>query len=608
MSFANVKVVILGVDEFTKTLKRPMRALKKFGQGAKTAGTAMTLGLTMPIAAFDISLLKVAGNFEAAMNKVQNLTGATGKQLDSLKVKARQLGKTTPFKATDAANAMGVLGLAGQSTVEILKSITPAMSMAGAGNILMAESSEILTGALAGYNLNAKKSGFVTDLFVKAMQSTKTDITGIGEAFSFVSPMARSAGVKITDTALAVGLLSNANIKGKRAGTTFRAMLASLAKPSNEAAKTLERLKIPRNAIWDDNNKFTSLPKMIKAFKNSGAEMKDTIAIFGRKMGIGMDAMMAIDDSKIKELIKMFADVKGTAKKAADINLKGLNGSIKRLVSAFQELQLTMADSGILDKITQLIIKISDVIRKVSKASPKFFKFAFGLSLVVAVLGPLLFAVGQLAVVFSVVGGAIAAAGGLLAFLGGIVGAVVSPFILMAALIGIVGFNLNNKFGKTLGVLLLVLAPFGFLLAYIISRFKKILPFVKLIGLGFVFLGGILKPFITTIFTPFAEAIEILVDMLDGLLDGLTKLANLVLPDWVKKKIGIDTNMTFDSNEITGVNDPTQLQNFIKGLNGETTVKFANAPEGLQVVSASGNINVKLDTGELLGSGASGGW
>lgn len=603
MPLPSIRIVIAGVDKFSSTIGKAMKGVKRMGETMRNIGRNMTIGLTLPIVTFGAMTLRTAGDFETSMNKVQNLTGATVSEMTALTSQARELGATTAFSASQTAGAMGILGLSGMKTNEILASTADVLNLAAAGSIEMSESADVLTGVMAGFNKKATDATNVADLLVTAMQSSKTDILGVGEAMSFVAPMAKSLGVTVKDTALAIGLLSNANIKGARAGTTFRAILASLAKPTKEAAMTLERLKIDKSVIFDADGKFKGLTETIEAFRNSGANAQDMIAIFGRKMGVGMSAMVGQGKKKLDELNASLNNIGGAAKRAADVQMKGLNGQLKALRSAFEELQLAIADSGLLTFVTKLVTKLADFTRKVAKLNPTFLKWGTIIAGVVAAIGPLLFVLGSVLVVAAKVGAAVSAAGGVIALLSNPIGWVISAIGAMIAIVTLMVKYFNTKFGKILAGMI----PVGGIIAWVIKRWKRILPFVKLlvffIVAYFKLLWRLLKPIVMPIANLFAWLGDLIFKSLDMALTGLEKLTRLALPKWLEDRIGLSG----DTAVPAGVGSAAHMQRRIQAVDvatkNESVIRFDGAPPGMVVQSATPGLTIETERGTLMPEG-----
>lgn len=539
MAIKPIRIVIQGIDQFSNTINQSQKKIAKFGQGMSKLGQTMSLGLTLPIAAFGASTLKTAANFEASMNRVQVLSKATGGQLEAMQKQARQLGATTKFSASEAGDAMGYLAMAGFSAEKIMGAMPGTLALAAASGLDLAQTADIASNVLTGFNLKAEEMNRVSDVMASAMSSANTNVEQLGEAMKFVAPVAAGMNISIEETTAAIGMLSNAGIQGAMAGTNLRQMLAMLAKPTNETAGALARLKIPKSELIDATGNVKGIIPVMQALERQGATTADMLEIFGSKVGPAMIALMKQGSGPLKKFTEDLQGAGGTAQKIADVQTKGLAGQLKNLKSAFEELQLAIADSGILSWVTKLVTKLTAFTAKISKMNPIFFKVGIVIAGVVATLGPLLAILGPIISGIASLSGAIASAGGVVALLSNPIGWVIAGVLALVAAIT----AMKLKFGmsvKSIGAGLLALSgPIGWIIAIFIKNWEKVLPFLKLIGLMFVGLGKIILYALWPVFK-FLEKFGELIGWISGMvLDLLTGLAKMVLPDWVKNKIGL---------------------------------------------------------------------
>lgn len=539
MAIQPIRIVIQGIDQFSSTINQSQKKIEKFGQGMSKIGQAMTLGLTLPITTFGVSTLKTAANFEASMKRVQVLSKATGDQLEAMQKQARHLGATTKFSASEAGDAMGYLAMAGFSAEKIMGAMPGTLALAAASGMDLAATADIASNVLTGFNLKAEEMNRVADVMASAMSSSNTNVEQLGQAMKFVAPVAAGMNISIEETTAAIGMLSNAGIQGAMAGTNLRQMLSMLAKPTNETARALARLKIPKSELIDATGNVKGIIPVIAALERQGATTADMLEIFGSKVGPAMIALMKQGSGPLKKFTQDLQGAGGTAQKIADVTTKGLAGQLKNLKSAFEELQLAIADSGLLDWVTKLVTKLTALTGKISKMSPAFLKIGVIIAGVVATLGPLLAILGSVISGIASLSGAIASAGGVVALLSNPVGWVIASIMALVAVI----VAMKQKFGmsiKSIGAGLLSLSgPIGWVIAIFVKNWEKVLPFLKLIGLMFVGLGKVILYALWPVFK-FLEKFGELVGWVSGLvLDLLTSLAKMVLPDWIKNKIGL---------------------------------------------------------------------
>lgn len=212
------------------------------------AGTALK-GVTVAVGAVSTALsaaggyaIKVGSDFEAGMSQVAAISGATGSELDQLKEKAKEMGASTKFSATESAEAFSYMAMAGWKTADMLDGIEGIMNLAAASGEDLARVSDIVTDSLTAFGLKASDSAHFADVLAKASSSSNTNVSMMGETFKYVAPLAGSLGYSIEDVAVAVGLMANGGIKGEQAGTALRGALTRLVKPTDEVTSKLVEL------------------------------------------------------------------------------------------------------------------------------------------------------------------------------------------------------------------------------------------------------------------------------------------------------------------------------------------------------------------------------
>ncbi|MGW5122962.1 phage tail tape measure protein [Streptomyces sp. NPDC004069] len=394
--------------------------LNKSGKAVKETGTKLSAWVTAPVAALGIGVIKTAGDFEQGMNKVKAVSGATGGEFTQLRDMAKDLGATTRYSATEAADGMSFLAMTGFKAGDILSALPGVLDLAAAGNIGLAEAADIASNILSGYGMKANEIGRVNDALAKTFTSANVDMTMLGESMKYVAPVASSLGVEFEETTAAIGLLGNAGIQGSQAGTTLRMALARLASPPKKAAAALKDLGIEVN---DSKGKMRPLVDIIAQLEKTGASTTQMMQIFGIEAGPGMQAIVSQGSDALRSLTQDLRDSGGTAKHVAEVQMEGLNGRIIDLKAAFEALAIEIGDSGVLDWATQFTSKLTGLVRQISAADPALFKIGAAVALVAALVGPLLVGLGF----------AISGIGTSLAFLLSPVGAVIAGVTLLGA-------------------------------------------------------------------------------------------------------------------------------------------------------------------------------
>ncbi len=399
------------VDEMDKAGKRAaksMESVRNVSEKMRSSGAAMSLRLTAPIIGFGALSLRSAANFEAAMNKVGVLTSATGGDLKRLQDQARELGRTTQFSATQTADAMGFLAMAGFDTEKIIGSMPGTLQLAAAANLDLARTADIVTNIMAGYRFEAKDIGYVNDVLVKSFTSANTDLSQLAQAMKYAGPVAKGMGIEFEEAAAVMGIMGDNGYQGTLGGTALRGALSKLVNPARDAQKALGQLGVKKSDIIGADGKIKSLVEILQVFEKAGAGAEDMLKILGDRAGPAFTAVLAGGSEAVSTLTAKLKDAGGTAKRVSDAQMKGLAGEIKKLSSAFEGLQLAIADSGLLEWFTGFVRKLTGWVQGLSESSKTALKWATIIAGLVAVIAPVVLAIGSIgfAIHGLVVGGA----------------------------------------------------------------------------------------------------------------------------------------------------------------------------------------------------------
>ena len=415
--------VKLGVD--IKGLQRGLRdagaMLKGFGNDVQRTGQTLTRSLTLPITGLGTAMLKTAMDFESAMNQVGAVTGATGENFKLLREQAKLLGSTTKFTATEAAQGMNFLAMAGFNTTEIMKAMPGVLDLASAGAMDLATASDIASNILTGFNLPAENINQVMDVMAKTFTSANTNLQQLGFAMSYVAPVAAGFGVSIEETSAMIGMLSDAGIQSSMAGTTLRGILVTLGEASKELGFSLK----------NSNGELRPMADLLDELAEKSGGTQRAIDIFGKRAGPGLVALLSQGTDKLREFEQELKNSGGTAKQIAERQMEGLKGALTELRSAIEGMFIAFADIGILSKAEKFIDGLSKRVRAFTQVSDDTKKSIMNLLGVLAGLGPTLIAIG---LAIKVVAGAVA-------LLGGPVTAIIAGIV---AVVGILYYLLDN--------------------------------------------------------------------------------------------------------------------------------------------------------------------
>lgn len=385
---ANVDIIIRAFDKTgdafknvmskTDSLEKTGATLQKVGLGMAAVGGVITAGM--------VSAINTFRDFEYAMKNVQVVSGATGEELKKLTDFAREMGTTTQFSAKEVAEAQYYLASAGLKTEEIMSTLGNVLNLAAGTQSDLARTSEMVTATLSQFNLTAEESSRVADVFMKAISNSQATMDKLAYSMRYVGPVANSLGITLEETTAYLMALYNAGFKGEQAGTILRGAFSRLLDVSGEAAETLKQLGL---SVEDVNPKMHSFKDILDKLANAGASTSEIIKIFGMEAGPGVAALMSIGRDEIAKYQEALEGAGGTAERAAKEQINTLQGSLAILKSAFQELQLSLAEtvipivSDFVKKLTGLVNWFNQLPEPIKKVIGQFTLFG-GVGLTVA--------------------------------------------------------------------------------------------------------------------------------------------------------------------------------------------------------------------------------
>ena len=413
-------------DDATTGLKKASSSIEKIGQSATEVGKTFSKYITAPLTGLGALAIKEFAGFESSMAKVKAITQATSDEMAILTAKARDLGKNTQFSATEVADAMTYMGMAGWNTTQIMDGLEGVLDLAVASETDLAKVSDIVTDALTGFGMEAKDTQAFVDLLASVSRNANTDVSMLGESFKYVAPIMGSLGVSAEDTAYALGLMANAGIKGSQAGTSLRQTMASLADPTKEAQKLMDEYGI---AIVEAEDGSVDLRATLDNLKNgldglSEVQQQQTIStLVGTEASSGLMAVLNAAESDVNKLTDATSDYNGVAKEMANTMGNTTKGNVNKLKSAFSELLLTVGEE-LVPIFTKFVEKLTDLVSWFGSLDEGTQGFIVKLGLVAAAAGPVLSTVGSIASGVSGLIGAFGGAGAAAQTLGGTLGSV----------------------------------------------------------------------------------------------------------------------------------------------------------------------------------------
>ena len=323
-------------------------AAKKVAEfGAKAIAAASVAATAVGKYAID-----VGSNFDSSMANVAAISGATGESLDALRDKAKEMGAKTKFSASESADAFTYMAMAGWKTEEMLNGIDGSMNLAAASGEDLALTSDIVTDALTAFGLQASDSAHFADVLAAASNSANTNVSMLGGSFKYVAPVAGALGYSIEDVSVALGLMANSGIKAEQAGTSMRAMLTRLAKPTKEVQEAFASLGMDAaDAIQNADGTMKPFSETMQILRDKMAGLSEAekanvaAAIAGQEAMSGMLAIVNASDSDFEKLTSAIANADGTAQSMADTMINNLNGAITILKSATEGFGITLYET-----------------------------------------------------------------------------------------------------------------------------------------------------------------------------------------------------------------------------------------------------------------------
>lgn len=240
---------------------------QEVGQKIEGVGKKL-LPISAAIGGIGVAAVKTTADFDSSMSNVSAISGATGEDFDRLRDKAREMGAETKFSASEAADAMSYMAMAGWKTDDMLGGISGVMNLAAASGADLATTSDIVTDALTAMGYTAADSGRLADVMAAASSNANTNVEMMGETFKYVAPVCGSLGYSMEDTALAVGLMANGGIKASQAGTQLRGAITNMIKPTESMEGVMNELGIE---IANEDGSMKSLDETLKILRESFA-------------------------------------------------------------------------------------------------------------------------------------------------------------------------------------------------------------------------------------------------------------------------------------------------------------------------------------------------
>lgn len=588
------------------------RVSEKTGQLADKTKPA-----TVAITALGVASVKMASDFEAGMDEVLAISGATAEEFEQLKDKAVEMGAKTKFSATDSADAFKYMAMAGWDATAMLDGIEGIMNLAAASGEDLATTSDIVTDALTAFGLKAEDSAHFADVLAMASSKSNTNVGLMGETFKYVAPVAGSLGYSIEDTAVAIGLMANAGIKGNQAGTALRTLLTNMAKPTDDMAVAMEELGV---SLEDGEGNMLSLAEVIEqlrggfgdliipqeefterlseldtqlengtltekqygnelerlvglAYGAEGAEKAKYAAMLAGKEG--MSALLAIVNASTEDYSALTAEINnasGAAENMAGIMMDNTAGSIEQLQGALESAAIIIGER-LSPYIRQLAEFVTGLVEKFNSLSDEQLDMVVKIGVLIAAISPLLLIISKVTGVISTITGAMSK----MSFAGGaLVKAVNLVKTALSVLFGVIKAHP-------------VIAVATAIIAILVTLYNKCAWFrdgvhsiLNAVGSFFTWLGGIIGNMASSAASTISSMVSSVTGFFSNLRSSATQIWNNIKASVISTATSMKTNVTTAfSNMVSGIRNTISkitsvvksgfqgAINYIKGLPGQ---------------------------------------
>ncbi|WP_427137217.1 phage tail tape measure protein [Psychrobacillus psychrodurans] len=400
-----------------ESLRETGARLQAVGDKMTSVGKDLSMKLTAPIAALGLASVKMGMDFEAQMDRVGAIAGATAKEMNNLKDVALELGASTSKSASEVAKGMEELAAMGFTANEVIGAMPGVISAAEASGSDMAQTAEVMASTLNIFGKEANEAGKVADILAQTANVSAASLTDMQYALKYAGPPAAALGVSLEELSAGIGIMTNAGMKGEQAGTTLRGALLGLLDPSEENYKRMNKMGI---AITDTEGNFVGLANLVDNLAESMEGQTETqkaatiSALVGKEAVSGMLSLMKAGPDEIRSFTKSLEDSAGASETAAAIMRDNLKGALDELGGAFETAAIEIG-ATLTPVIRDMAASLQGLVQKFIDLSPTVQKIVLVIAGLVAAIGPLLFAfgfiasaVGSILTIFGTISGAIA--------------------------------------------------------------------------------------------------------------------------------------------------------------------------------------------------------
>lgn len=394
---AGLKDALSTLREFTNQSNSAGTRFEALGSSLKIVGRTITTAVSLPLLALGAGAIKTASDFEAGMSKVSALSGATGDDLKMLEDKAREMGASTKYSATEASEALSYMALAGWDAEQMAAGLEPSLKLAGAAGMELSLATDIVTDTMSMFGMEASEATKMTDMLAYAQANSNTDVQQLGEALKYCGASANAMGYDLADTTALLGTFADQGLKGSSAGTTLNAMFRDMKKNAKDGAIAIGDTNV---AIVDANGNYRDMTDILadvqKATEGMTQAERDMAlsSVWGTEALKGVNMAFEAGVPKIREFEEGIRNSDGAASEMYDTMQNNLQGAIDNMKSAFEGLLITIGQR-LIPIFQNLVEGITNVFTWFNNLNPAIQNVIIAVGGFLAILGPLLLIVGN---------------------------------------------------------------------------------------------------------------------------------------------------------------------------------------------------------------------
>lgn len=430
-------------EQYAKKIEDAGKAVEDLGrkmqdQGKKISafGKAWSMRVTAPILGAAAASLKVGMDFEEGMSQVQALTGATGRDLEMLSDQAKEMGSSTRFSATEAADAMGFLGMAGWETNEIMSGLPGVLDLAAASKMDLGRAADVTSNIMSAFNMEAEEAGRVSDLLAHSASNANTTVEQMAEAMKYLAPVANTLGMSIEDATAAVMANSDAGIQGSMAGRTFATSLQRLANPTAAMKNEMKKLNVE---FFNADGQLKSLPEIVADLEEAMADYDNQTraatlsTLFGTEAQKNWAILLEEGSESLAKNSAELRNSEGAASEMAKTMQDNARGALTEFRSAAEGAGIAFSEH-MLPAITEVMRHVTELIRQFGELDDETQEQIIKWGLLLAAVGPVAVVLGKVVTVSGVL---ITKVGGLIKLFGVAKGAgLIAKFATLGAAAG----------------------------------------------------------------------------------------------------------------------------------------------------------------------------